>query len=106
VYPNGIKAGAAEGSEFPDFASVIPKREGYTLADSAPYTVKFSERAATEIQAYKYRAGEIEFAVAPHYVPLLSMGGVFAKDSKSPILVLGGDSLNDELLAVIMPMRV
>ena len=51
------------------------------------------------------RKRAFEISVNPHYAKLFELGTAFAKDALSPIIVLKGETLNDELLAVVMPMR-
>ena len=92
------------------FEAVIPKREGYREISPAPIGVTFKNE--TEIVAYKYRVEatsgqeEFEISIAHRYVPLLKMGMPFAKNADSPILILDSDSLNGELIGVIMPVRL
>ncbi len=116
-YDSGISSGKTRDEKgLPDFAQVIPKRDGYLPVQFDPIGVEFCGQDSDEIRAYKYqnraevKAGETDsnfvFGAQQQYVPLLRMGHVFAKDALSPIIVLGGDSLNDELLAVVMPYRL
>jgi hypothetical protein len=88
----------------PDMSQVIPKRDGYVLAEQET-TVAHVNPMNDEVTAYLFKAGDIEFRVAPRYVPLLRLGQAFAKDALSPILVLGGKTLNDEFIGVVMPLR-
>lgn len=103
VYPSGIKAGEAVG-EFPDFNAVIPKRDGYIKAEPAPSRVEFSNE--TDVSGYVYNFGDQEFCIDVKYVQLLKMGTVFAKEPRSALLILSGDSLNDNLIGVVMPRRM
>lgn len=103
TYYNGINAGP-DKDDAPDMTRVIPKRDGYKKIAVAPVSVNF---AGDRISAYKYDLGEgAEIGIDPRYVPLLKLGHVFAKDSTSPVLVLDGETLNDDLLAVVMPVRL
>lgn len=104
TYHDGVAAGLSVETT-PDFASVIPKRDGYLILKESPSGVEF-RGDSTEIMAYVYEAGDFKIGVAHRYVPLLGLGRAFAKDSSSPIIVLDGDTLNDNLLAVVMPMRL
>lgn len=95
----------------PDLEAIIPKRDGYVALISQPLGVSFVG-LSTEIRAYKYDTvaalGELTktVGIAVKYVPLLSLGTAFAKGPTDPILVLSGPSLNDDLVAVVMPMRL
>lgn len=111
AYLEGIGAPVTNGS-MPDFAQIIPHREGFIPVGLSPCGVEFRGSDSDVIMAYKFRAENpetkegFELAVAHNYVPLLRLGHVFAKDARSPVIVLGGSTLNDELLAVIMPYRI
>lgn len=87
----------------PDLRPFIPKREGYEPISREPLGV---ELQGSEVKVYVYAAGAFKVGVQPRYVPLLEMGRGFAKDATSPLLVLDGETINDELLAVLMPMKL
>lgn len=87
-----------------DIEAVIPKRDGYTPMQPAPFSVAF--RNGTEIMAYKYQAGDMPIGIAPQYVSLLMLGKAFAKSPKDAIIVLESENLNSEILAVIMPIKL
>lgn len=113
-YDVGIAGGKTrEKDGLPDFAAVIPKRDGYLPVKSAPAGVHFRRQDSDEVKAFKFTASNPEdpsqdftFGVDQQYVPILRMGHIFAKDSRSAILVLDGATLNDNLLAVVMPYRI
>lgn len=93
---------------------VIPKRDGYSPLKAQPNGVSFQEikvlNQAPCILAYKYEntpmIGEksFEIGINPIYATLFNLGHAFAKDPKSPILVLDSSDLNGNLIAVVMPM--
>lgn len=103
TYFDGLSGGKSK-DETPDTAQAIPKRDGYELLELDPVGVEFKN--SDWIGAYVFQGKGFRVGVAPQYVPLLRMGRAFAKDHTGPIIVLGGDSLNDELVAVVMPMRL
>lgn len=93
---------------------VIPKRDGYLLLTRNPVGCEFSDDT---IKAYIFESEElienddgiaekIRIGIQPQYVPLLRMGFAFAKDSRSAILILAGNTLNDDLIGVVMPIRL
>lgn len=101
TYQNGIADGLSGGT-LPDFAQVIPKRDGY-IAITDPSGVEF--RGDT-VQAYVFDSPDFKIGINPDYMPIVRMGHAFAKDKTSPILVLDGTTLNDNLVAVVMPLRL
>lgn len=114
-YDSGI-GGQRSERELPDFAQVIPSRDGFLPVSWGAVGVEF-RGDSDEIIAYKFEALNptadagghkpgFVFGVAANYVPLLRLGHVFAKEACSPILVLDGPSLNDNLIAVVMPIRL
>lgn len=111
-YANGTLDGITSETT-PDMAAIIPQREGYRKVNPAPVGVTFKNE--TWVEAYKFEVAHNEndiglkhftFRVDPSYVPLMQLGTCFAKDALSPILILGGDSLNDELIGAVMPRRL
>jgi len=109
TYYNGITNGV-DVEKPPEMDRIIPKRDGYVLLFEQAQGVKF--RADTdEILAYKFnpqKTGTNEFTIGvnPDYVPVMRMGYAFAKDAVSPILILDGRTLNDNLVGIVMPMRL
>lgn len=101
-YHDGI-AGGWTSEQTPDMAQVIPKRDGYKPLGVAPIGVGFSSEV--NISSYRYQGEGFVIGVSPLYVPLLQLGHCFAKDALSPILILDGYSLNDNLVGIVMPMR-
>ena len=104
TYLDGYGYGLS-GTDTPDMAAIIPKRDGYKPVNSRQIGVKFRGES-DEILAYRFQGEGFEIGFAVEYVPLLRMGTLFAKDEKSPAIILAGDTLNDELLAVVMPLRL
>lgn len=102
-YPSGIAGGVATG--MPDMDAIIPKRDGYALIDRKPTRAVFRSDDLT-IESYVYQCGDFEIAIDPIYAPLLGMGSVYAKAAGEPIIILGGDTLGDEFVGVIMPRRI
>lgn len=102
-YFNGLKGGR-DTEATPEMDHIVPKRDGYLPLSQDPARVKF--RYNDEIESYVFTCGDFEIGINPKYVPLLRMGFGHAKDPKSPILVLADKSLNGDLMAVIMPMRL
>lgn len=91
----------------PDIEAVIPQREGYTLLSPQPSGCHFAFE--TTVSAYTYLTvdfeTQFEVAVDPKYVPLMQLGHCFAKNPTAPILILSGNTLNDDLVGVLMPRR-
>jgi len=111
TYYDGANSGPSRETTS-DMTAVIPKRDGYLPLSRSPISVSFKD-ASDEITAYGFGCGGETVFVDPSYVPLIRMGFGFGKPVTSgrkretnPVIVLGGDTLNDELLAVIMPMRI
>lgn len=103
TYYNGIKGGRDQETT-PDFASIIPIRDGFKPLSDEPTRVKF--RYNDEIESYVFACDSFEIGVNPKYVPLLRMGCAHAKDSHSPILILSDKTLNGDLIGLVMPMRL
>lgn len=101
-YFDGISGGLSTEDTM-DLAQVIPKREGYERLEG-PQAVQF--RNGDGIGAYIYQGRDFKIGVEPNYTPLLRMGYAFAKGPREPILVLDDETLNGELLAVVMPIRI
>lgn len=108
-YHDGIANGITVETP-PNMEQIIPKRDGYELLFEQAQGVQF--RADTdEIIAYKFNpqntgTNEFTIGVNPDYVPVMRMGYAFAKDALSPILILDGRTLNDNLVGIVMPMRL
>lgn len=97
--------------------SHIPKRDGYALVKSAipRAVVDFETYAITcyvftgfnsDEEITKGKDATFEIGVNPDYVQLLLCGRIFVKSALAPILILNGPTLNDDLVAIVMPMRV
>jgi hypothetical protein len=103
TYYDGLAGGLSQETT-PDVTQAIPKRDGYELLEADPVAVEFSN--CDNIGAYIYQGKGFRIGVAPQYVPLLRMGFCFAKEERAPILILAGNTLNDELVGIVMPMRL
>lgn len=102
-YYEGI-AKPKSSNEPPDCSQVIPKRDDYKPMRPEPCGVSFVNE--TQVLAYKFQCDDFEIGIAPHYVPIARMGFCFAKRATDPILVLSENSLNGDLIGVIMPIRL
>lgn len=108
-YYEGPRGTCDTETKLPNFDGLIPQRDGYRLLERNPIGVEFkSDEISCYIFAVTERFGEPTFRIGvnPKYVPLMRIGHTFAKDALSPLLVLQGDTLNDDLIGVVMPMRL
>lgn len=102
-YFNGL-SGGLDRSDTIDVTQAIPSRDGYVLMSPDPVGVEFKN--SDTVAAYIFQCGEFKIGVNPNYVPIMRLGHAFAKEARSPILILEGNSLNDELVGVVMPLRL
>lgn len=94
-----------------NLTSVIPRRDGYLKLYEATQGVQLNE---DKVMAYKFKPmptqdndfQDFEIGIDPKYVPLLRLGVGFAKGPLDPILILDGSTLNDNLVGVVMPIRL
>lgn len=103
TYYSGIKNGRDQET-VPEMEQAIPARDGYLPISSEPATAKI--RHDDEVSAFVFKCGDFEIGVNPKYVPIIRMGNAFAKDARSPVLILDGKTLNDGLVGLVMPMRI
>ena len=106
-YKNGkYENGEFFSDDLPNFETVIPKRDKYKPINADTIDAKIYAWDG-EIKSYILYFNEDEkIGLNPNYYPLITMGNAFAKDAKSPILVLDSEDLNGNLQAVVMPMRL
>ena len=98
---------------------IIPIRDSYAPLKPNPVGVSFVGETDT-IRAYLFQ-GEMDFqkiAIAPQYVPLLRLGSIFGDFSENPVkapspggvsvnpILITDGTINDDFLAIIMPMRI
>ena len=106
-YNFGI-GGGWDSDHQPNYEQVIPKRDKYVKLLEAAQRVAFRD-GEDKIMAYVFKpldGPDFEIGVAPHYVPLMRLGNCFAKDELSPVLILDGPTINDNLIGVVMPIRI
>ena len=107
VYDSGIAHPKYDTAKMPDWAQIIPKRDGYQIITPVPSGAEFRDSSFIPTLwtlVYEFPGGEI--GVDPAYGQLIQSGAAFCKDPKSPIIVLDSGDLNGELLAIVMPMRL
>ncbi len=107
VYDSGIAHPKYDNEKMPEWAQIIPKRDGYQIITPVPVSSEFRESSLIPTLwalVYEFPGGEI--GVDPAYGQLAQSGAAFAKDPKAPIIVLDSGDLNGELLAIVMPMRL
>ena len=104
---------------------LIPKRDNYRPMPTAkPHSVIWGEKHFGQINGYIYEVPAHErevdtkdgkktenvdafkIGVSIDYVLLMDGYHAFAVNNISPILLLDGPTLNDDLVGVIMPMRI
>ncbi len=85
-----------------DLNRIIPARDGYIKAGLDPVGVDFDQY---KIKGYFFSAGDIKALISSEYAGLLDLGHIFIKDDISPVLVLAGGDITDELIAIVMPLR-
>lgn len=90
----------------PDMATIIPKREGYKVLKPTPISANFKNELNIDAFVYETQDESLKIGVNTDYVELLSLGTCHAKDKSSPILVLSDESLNGDLIAVVMPYKI
>ena len=108
----------------PDMESVIPKRDGYLPLSNGGTPTGIVWRNEWYIRAYKFEftfptvvakikpedpgvgTMQKEIGIDVKYAPLLRLGHCFAKAPGSLVLILDGNTLNDNLLALVMPVRL
>jgi hypothetical protein len=101
-----------------DLDRIIPKRDGYLPINiKKPQVTWDCDTNLLKVFIFEVKKSDLDekgnvidasfkIGVSPNYVPLLSLGYGFAKDSLSPILILDGPTLNDQLVGLVMPMRI
>jgi hypothetical protein len=106
--PNGFYhryAGTPDRPLTHDLAEIIPDRAGYEPLK--PGAVNFVLTEQNYISSFIFESSQSKktISVNPNYAMLFKLGAAFMRQKYDPILILTGNSLNDEFVGCVMPMR-